>query len=33
MLSKKMKGTRPNFPKENYIEIKEGRHPLIDAKR
>ena len=33
MLSKKMKGTRPNFPKENYIEIKEGRHPLIDAKK
>ena len=33
MLSKKMKGTRPNFPKENYIDIKEGRHPLIDAQK
>ena len=30
MLSKKMRGTRPHFPKEGYIEIKKGRHPLID---
>lgn len=28
-LSKEMNGTEPNFPKENYIEIKKGRHPLI----
>lgn len=31
MLSKKMHGTRPLFPEEGYIEIKKGRHPLIDA--
>ena len=30
MLSKQMRGTRPNFPTENYIDIKKGRHPLID---
>ena len=28
-LSKKMKATEPHFPKEKYIEIKKGRHPLI----
>ena len=33
MLSKKMRGTRPLFPAEGYIEIKNGRHPLIDPKR
>lgn len=33
MLSKKMRGTRPLFPAEGYIEIKKGRHPLIDAKK
>lgn len=33
MLSKKMHGTRPLFPAEGYIEIKNGRHPLIDPKR
>lgn len=33
MLSKKMRGTRPLFPLEGYIEIKKGRHPLIDAKK
>lgn len=33
MLSKKMRGTRPLFPSEGYIEIKKGRHPLIDAKK
>ncbi len=30
MLSKQMRGTMPNFPVENYIDIKKGRHPLID---
>lgn len=30
-LSKKMKATQPKFPKDNYIEIKQGRHPLIPA--
>lgn len=30
-LSKKMRATEPQFPKENYIEIKKGRHPLIAA--
>lgn len=30
-LSKKMKATQPKFPAENYIEIKQGRHPLIPA--
>ena len=33
MLSKKMRGTRPLFPAEGYIEIKKGRHPLIDKKK
>ena len=33
MLSKKMHGTRPLFPAEGYIEIKNGRHPLIDPKK
>lgn len=33
MLSKKMRGTRPIFPPEGYIEIKKGRHPLIDPKK
>ena len=28
-----MKGTRPVFPKEKYIDIKDGRHPLIDPKK
>lgn len=29
MLSKQMRGTEPQFPAERYIEIKNGRHPLI----
>lgn len=33
MLSKKMRGTRPLFPEEGYIEIKKGRHPLIDPQK
>ena len=33
MLSKNMKGTRPVFPKEKYIDIKDGRHPLIDPQK
>ncbi len=33
MLSKHQKGTEPKFPPENYIEIKQGRHPLIDSKK
>lgn len=33
MLSKEMRGTEPRFPKENYIEIKKGRHPLIPAEQ
>ena len=33
MLSKKMRGTRPIFPPEGYIEIKKGRHPLIDPEK
>lgn len=33
MLSKKMRGTRPIFPPEGYIEIKKGRHPLIDPQK
>ena len=33
MLSKHMRGTRPIFPTEGYIEIKKGRHPLIDPKK
>lgn len=30
MLSKQMRGTQPVFPPEGYIEIKKGRHPLVD---
>ncbi len=33
MLSKNMRATEPRFPEENYIEIKKGRHPLIDSKK
>ena len=33
MLSKHMRGTRPIFPTEGYIEIKKGRHPLIDPRK
>lgn len=33
MLSKKMHATEPKFPEEGYIDIKKGRHPLIDNKR
>lgn len=33
MLSKNMRATEPKFPKENYIEIKKGRHPLIDKNK
>ena len=33
MLSNKMRGTRPLFPAVGYIEIKKGRHPLIDEKK
>jgi len=33
MLSKKQRATEPKFPEENYIEIKKGRHPLIDSKK
>lgn len=33
MLSKKLKATEPKFPEENYIEIKMGRHPLIDPEK
>lgn len=33
MLSKKMRATEPGFPEDNYIEIKKGRHPLIDSKK
>lgn len=32
-LSKEMRGTEPKFPKEGYIEIKKGRHPLIPKDR
>lgn len=32
-LSKEIKGTEPRFPKEGYIQIKKGRHPLIPANR
>lgn len=28
-LSKEMRATEPKFPKEKYIQIKKGRHPLI----
>lgn len=31
VLSKSMKGTEPNFNERGYINIKKGRHPLIDA--
>jgi DNA mismatch repair protein MutS2 len=30
-LSKQMKGTEPKFNQNHYINIKKGRHPLIDA--
>lgn len=33
MLSKKQRGTEPKFPEEGYINIKKGRHPLIDPSR
>lgn len=33
MLSKSMRATEPKFPKEGYIMIKKGRHPLIDRKK
>jgi DNA mismatch repair protein MutS2 len=33
MLSKGMRGTEPRFPADGYIEIKQGRHPLIDARK
>lgn len=33
MLSKKMRATEPKFPEEGYIDIKKGRHPLIDSKK
>ena len=33
MLSKKMHATEPKFPEEGYIDIKKGRHPLIDNKK
>ncbi|HBC91184.1 MAG TPA: endonuclease MutS2 [Lactococcus sp.] len=33
MLSKKMRAVEPKFPEENYIDIKKGRHPLIDSKK
>lgn len=28
-LSKQLRGTEPRFPSDGYIEIKQGRHPLI----
>lgn len=28
-LSKELRGTEPKFPAEGYIQIKQGRHPLI----
>lgn len=31
MLAKQMKATKPRFPEERFIEIKQGRHPLIAA--
>lgn len=31
MLAKQMKATKPRFPVERFIEIKQGRHPLIAA--
>ncbi len=33
MLSKQQKGTEPKFPQDGYIEIKQGRHPLIDPQK
>lgn len=33
MLAKNMRATKPKFPKDNYIMIKKGRHPLIDSKK
>ena len=32
-LSKKMNGSEPKFNSKHYINIKEGRHPLLDAKK
>ena len=32
-LSKQMKGSEPNFNENGIINIKKGRHPLIDAKK
>jgi DNA mismatch repair protein MutS2 len=32
-LSKQMKGTEPSFNKKGILNIKKGRHPLIDAKK
>ena len=32
-LSKQMKGSEPRFNKEGYLQIKKGRHPLIDPKK
>lgn len=31
MLAKQMKATKPRFPEERFIEIKQGRPPLIAA--
>ena len=31
MLAKQMKATKPRFPEERFIEIKQGHHPLIAA--
>ena len=33
MLSKDMKGTEPRFNEKGYLNIKKGRHPLIDPKK
>jgi len=33
LLSKEMKGSEPVFNKNGYINIKKGRHPLIDHKK
>ena len=32
-LSKKMNGSEPKFNSKHYINIKEGRHPLLDTKK
>jgi DNA mismatch repair protein MutS2 len=32
-LSKQMKGSEPNFNEKGILNIKKGRHPLIDAKK